>query len=142
MCGVSGPDPVTVRASRVVPASDPVSTANGSSRPAGGRPDVASAMSSKPFVSRPAVAGRLCERPRPASQDAGRGRFEAGARSPLGEWRTAAPAGRYSAAAVVEARGTQRTDGYQNVAPGPAYSPRGIGLRVPRKGQDPAGIGR
>ncbi len=35
----------------------------------------------------------------------------AGARSPLGEWHIAAPAGRYSAKAVVAARGTQRTDG-------------------------------
>jgi uncharacterized protein (DUF952 family) len=32
-------------------------------------------------------------------------------RSPLGEWRNAAPAGRYSAKAIDEARGTQHIDG-------------------------------
>ena len=39
-----------------------------------------------------------------------RGRAGVGARSPLGEWHDAAPAERYSAKAVVAARGTQHTD--------------------------------
>src|ERR1022692_5070651 len=46
-----------------------------------------------------------------------RGRVHAGVRSPLGEWRNAAPAERYSAKAVDAARGTQHTDGELN-APG------------------------
>jgi len=49
---------------------------------------------------------------------------DAGVRSPLGEWRNAAPAERYSAKAVDAARGTQHADGQLN-APGRSAIPAG-----------------
>src|SRR5215469_12248672 len=46
----------------------------------------------------------------------------AGAWSPLGEWRIAAPAGRYSATAVVAARGTHAHRRELKPVPGRRYS--------------------
>src|SRR5262249_9779628 len=51
-----------------------------------------------------------------------RGRARADAWSPLGERHNAAPAGRYSAKAIVAARGTQRTNGLYERTPLPGYS--------------------
>ncbi len=51
-----------------------------------------------------------------------RGRAKTGVWSPLGEWHHAAPAGRYSAKAVVAARGTQHTGDVLERRSGPGYS--------------------
>jgi len=74
-------------------------------------PDHNSAGNSCPYMTAP-----------PSASLRWRGRADAGARSPLGEWRDAAPAERYSAKAVVAARGTQHTDRDSERATAGCYS--------------------
>src|SRR4030081_43648 len=54
-------------------------------------------------------------------------------RSPLGEWHNAAPAGRYSAKAIVAARGRQHTSDMWERRGGPGYSapPRPVSRSIP-----------